>query len=292
MGTLSARGAAGPAPQTFRSAVDVVTIQASVRDARGKVLSGLTATDFEIRDNGEIRPILSLRSDRNAPLSVAILVDMSGSMRIGAKIAMARQAFDSVLAQLRPAQDEAAVFTFDSSIHERVGFTIDIGRLKGALSEFQPFGATSLYDATEETARRLAQRPATHRAIVVLTDGIDTSSALTAADVSGLASSLDVPVYIVATIPAIDQRRMIEASARSSSSEADLRDLAEWSGGRLIFATTLTESVVVATNIVDELRQQYIVAIEASPDREWRRLDVRIKDRSATVKARSGYFGG
>ena len=79
--------------QTFRSAVDVVTIQASVRDARGRVVSGLTSTDFEVRDNGQVRPILSLRSDRQSPLSLAILVDMSGSMGIGAKIAMARQAY-------------------------------------------------------------------------------------------------------------------------------------------------------------------------------------------------------
>ena len=79
--------------QTFRSAVDVVTIQASVRDTRGRVVSGLASTDFEVRDNGQVRPILSLRSDRQSPLSLAILVDMSGSMQIGAKIAMARQAY-------------------------------------------------------------------------------------------------------------------------------------------------------------------------------------------------------
>src|SRR4249919_2270515 len=98
--------------QTFRSAVDVVTIQASVRDARGRAVSGLTSGDFEVRDNGQVRPILSLRSDRQSPLSVAILVDMSGSMRMGAKIAMARQAYDSILSQLRQGQDEVSLFTF------------------------------------------------------------------------------------------------------------------------------------------------------------------------------------
>jgi hypothetical protein len=85
---------------------------------------------------------------------------------------------------------------------------------------------------------------------------------------------------------------MLEAAERLSQSAADLRDLAEWSGGRLVFATTFTESVVVATNIVDELRQQYVLAIEAAAEREWRRLDIRVKNPSATVKARNGYFGG
>src|SRR5262245_9838750 len=76
---------AGQAPIRFKSAADVVTIQASVRDSRGRVVSGLTTTDFEVRDNGEVRPILSFRSDRQSPLSLAILVDMSGSMGLGSK---------------------------------------------------------------------------------------------------------------------------------------------------------------------------------------------------------------
>jgi Ca-activated chloride channel family protein len=280
------------AQEPIRSAVDVVTIQASVRDGRGRLVQGLTRTDFEVRDNGQLRSVIEFRSDRESPVTLAILVDMSGSMSIGAKIVMARQAYDSVLSQLRE-QDEVALFTFDSSIHERQGFTRDLSRLRGGLSRFEPFGATSLYDATAAAARRLAEQSASHRAIVVLTDGIDTSSSLTASEVSGLASSIDVPVYIVATVPSIDQRAMMEGSERGSRADAvDLRDLAEWTGGQLVFASTLTETIVVASGIVDGLRQQYLLAIEAAPEPEWRRIDVRVRNSSATVKARSGYFGG
>jgi Ca-activated chloride channel family protein len=280
--------------QTFRSAVDLVTIQASVRDARGRTVQGLTRADFEVRDNGQLRPVLDFRADRQSPVTVAILVDMSGSMSIGTKVAMARQAYQSVLSQLRE-QDEVALFTFDSSLRQRQDFTQDLTLLKDALSTFEPFGTTSLYDATAATARRLAERTSAHRAIVVLTDGIDTSSRLSAADVSGLASSINVPVYIVATVPSIDQRVMMEATERGTRTDtADLRDLAEWTGGHLVFASTFTETIVVASSIVDELRQQYVLAIEAAPEREWRRLDVRVKNPSpsTTVKARSGYFGG
>ena len=281
-------------PQMFRSSVDLVTIQASVRDARGRVVQGLTRADFEVRDNGLLRPVIEFRSDRQSPVTLAILVDMSGSMSVGAKVAMARQAYESVLLQLRD-DDEVALFTFDSSLHERQGFTRDPTRLKDGLSKFEPFGTTSLYDATAATAHRLADRSATHRAIVVLTDGIDTSSSLTASEVSGLASSINVQVYVVATVPSIDQRVMMEARERGARADtADLRDLAEWSGGQLVFASTFTETIVVASSIVDELRQQYVLAIEAAPEHEWRRLDVRVKNpsASATVKARSGYFGG
>jgi VWFA-related protein len=279
--------------QTFRSAVDVVTIQASVRDARGRVVSGLTSTDFEVRDNGQVRPILSLRSDRQSPLSLAILVDMSGSMGIGAKIAMARQAYDSILTQLHQGQDEVALFTFDKSLHQRRDFTHDLATLKGALTDFEPFGTTSLFDATAAAARKLAARSATHKAIIVLTDGIDTSSAMTARQVSGLASSIDVPVFVVATVPSLDQRLMLEAAGRSAPSDAaDLRDLAEWTGGQFVFASTFLETVLAASGLVDGLRLQYVLAIEAASGREWRRLDVRVRRPSTTVKARNGYFAG
>ena len=102
------------------------------------------------------------------------------------------------------------------------------------LFDFEPFGTTSLYDATAASARRLAARSATNKAIIVLTDGIDTSSSMTAREVSGMASSIDVPVFVVATVPSLDQRVMLEASGRSTPSDAaDLRDLSEWTGGQL-----------------------------------------------------------
>ncbi len=295
LGGMSAHAqepANAPRP-TFRSSADLVSIQASVRDKRGKPLGGLTSADFEVRDNGQPRSILSLRSDRRSPVSVAILVDMSGSMRVGAKIAMARQAFESILSQLRDGEDELALFTFDSQLHERQTFTSDVSRLKGALADFDAFGATSLYDATAATARRLADRSATHKAIIILTDGVDTSSTLSAPEVSGLASSIDVPVYILATVASPDRITLLEGAERSGPSEgADLRDLAEWTGGHLVFAGSSAETVVVAASLLDELRQQYVLAIEAASTQEWRRLEVRVKRASASVKARSGYFGG
>lgn len=278
---------------TFRSSADLVSIQTSVRDRRGRPMGGLTTADFEVRDNGQLRPILSLRADRRAPVSVAVLVDMSGSMRVGPKMAMARRAFDTLLSQLRDGEDELALFTFDSAMHERQSFTSSLTRLKGALDHLEPFGTTSLYDAAAATARGLAKRSATLKAIVILTDGVDTSSTLTAPEVSGLASSIDVPVYIVATVPVIDQVAMTQSDDRpAASGAADLRELAEWTGGRLVFASTFAEADVTTSSLLDELRQQYVLAIEAAETREWRRLDIRVKHRSATVKARSGYFGG
>ncbi len=293
VGSLHAQAPPQVEQTTFRSSVDVVTIQTSVRDGRGRIVQGLTPADFEVRDNGELRPVLSIRSDSRSPLSLAILVDMSGSMQVGAKIAMARQAYDSLLAQLHDGNDEVGLYTFDSSLHERRALTSDLGALKNGLADFEPFGSTSLYDATAATARRLAERTATRKAVIVLTDGTDTSSEMTAEQVSSLASSIDVPVYVLATMPALDQRATAESVDRRPRGDiADLRDLAEWTGGRFAFAKTFVETVTVAAGLVDELRQQYVLAIEAGSGREWRRLVVRVKNPSAVVKARMGYFGG
>ena len=290
---LGAQAPADQPPPKFKSAADLVSIQASVRDKKGRPMAGLTRTDFEVLDNGQLRPIVSIRSDRESPVSLAILVDMSGSMSVGPKIAMARKAFQSLLSQLHTGEDEVAVFTFDSALHERQPFTKNLTALDGTLDDFQPFGATSLYDATAATARRLADRSATHKAIVVLTDGIDTTSKLTAAEVSGLASSIDVPVYIVATVPSVDQIALMEGTERSGpSTGADLRDLAEWTGGQFVFAANFMQTVVAASSLIHELRQQSVLAIEAAKTPEWRRLQVRVRQPSATVKARSGYFGG
>ena len=143
------------------------------------------------------------------------------------------------------------------------------------MSDFEAYGTTSLYDATAATARRLAAASATHKAIIVLTDGMDTSSTLNAAEVSGLASSIDVPVYVVATVPSVDQRAMMEVAERGPrSGSADLRDLAEWTGGVFVFASTFTETIVAASSLVEGLRQQYVIAIEAAGEHEWRRLDI------------------
>ena len=298
--TLSASG--GPASAqildqqatpVFRSSLDLVTIQASVRDRRGRPIGDLVPSDFDVWDGGLRKPILSMQFNRHSPVSVAVLIDMSGSMRLSTRMDLARRAFESLLAQLRPAIDEVGVFSFDSRLHERRPFTSDLGLVKDALDDLVPFGTTSLNDAVEATARRLSDRTAVHKAIVVVTDGLDTSSRLSAREVAAVASSIDVPVYVVATLPELDHRLMLETLRRSTpSSGADLRDLADWTGGQLVFASSEVETAAVVARLLSELREQYVLAIEAGTSVEWRRLDVRVKRPDVSVKARSGYFGG
>lgn len=188
---------------TFRSGVDLVTVSATVRDSKGRLVTNLTKQDFEVIDRGERRAINEFRSER-APLSLAILFDVSGSMDVADRTTAAKFAAFHLLSALDAGRDEAGLFAFDSRLREVAPFTVDTRALKGALGEVDPFGATSLHDAILAAAERVATRPTARRAVVVLTDGIDTSSQWTPAQVSAKAAAIDVPVYIIATVLPID----------------------------------------------------------------------------------------
>ena len=126
--------------------------------------------------------------------------------------------------------DQAALFSFDTKLERVRDFTSDFGSLDAALDRVDaPYGQTSLYDAVAETARAVATRTrekATPQrsAVVVLTDGVDTHSRLTPGEVSGIASEIDVPVYVVAVMSMIDDPRMFDAPEAETA--GGLRDLA------------------------------------------------------------------
>ena len=164
----------------FRTGVDLVSVTAVVSDKGGRPVRELTRDDFQVFDDGEPRPVIEFWADDSAPLSLALLIDVSGSMRVGTKLADARAAANLLLARLRHGTDEAAVFTFDSQLHQAQPYTTDATRLKQSLRALRPFGATSLYDAIAETAHLASRRTTRHRAVVVLSDGVDTRSELTA----------------------------------------------------------------------------------------------------------------
>lgn len=284
-------------PATFRSSVDVVSVSAVVRDRKGRFVENLEKKDFIVAEAGQPRRILEFRAQADGPVKLAVLFDISGSMRVGSKAVDARQAAVHVFSALRPL-DEAAVFSFDTRLDRVTTFTSDIAALKGALEQVEPpFGQTSLYDAVAETARAVAKEGAgggrlpQRSAVVVLTDGIDTRSRLTPEQVSAIASEIDVPVYIVALMSVIDDPRQ-EASVATEVQGGALANLARWTGGELFVASAPAHASVAARQIVDELRHQYVLAFEASTRPGWRPLEVRARDRDLTVRSRAGYTVG
>jgi Ca-activated chloride channel family protein len=283
------------AQPTFKSGVDLVTVTATVRDRRGRLVKGLGAQDFEILDRGERRRITDFRAE-STPVSVAILFDISGSMRTADRMTAAQFAAHHLLSWLEHGRDEAALFTFDSRLHQVAPFTVDTRALQGALGEVDPFGATSLHDAIAEAAKRAAERTGRRRAVVVITDGIDTASGLTPGEVSGIASAIDVPVYIMATVLPIDHVGREGALPRkddaASVTDGTVEDLATWTGGTMFYVSTPSDTSNASRQVLDELRTQYVIAFEPAAAEGWRPLEVRTRNRDHVVRARSGYMAG
>ena len=269
-----------------------MSVSAVVRDRKGRFVGNLERADFVIAEGGELRPILDFRAQSDGPVKLALLFDISGSMRLGTKVADARQMARHLFSALKPG-DEAAVFSFDTRLDRVTRFTTDLAALEAALGRVEPpFGQTSLYDAIAETARAVALesggdgRIQQRSAIVVLTDGVDTRSRLTAEQVSAIASGIDIPVYIVAVMSPIDDptARRRHPTDRRPADEPRALD-----GRRVLHASAPAHASVAARQIVEELRHQYLLAFEASTRPGWRPLEVRARDTELTVRARAGY---
>jgi Ca-activated chloride channel family protein len=280
-----------PPPVSFKSGIELVRVTAIVRDHKGRLVQDLSVRDFEVLDGNERRAITDFRYDVDG-LSIALLFDISGSME--SKLADAREAAGHILSWLDGARDEAGVFAFDTRLIEIAPFTVGLKTLPQSMARVVPFGQTSLRDSIAQAAERVGHREGRRRAVAVLTDGNDTASRLTAQEVSGIASAIDVPVYIIGVVASIDN-----PSADVATPSADrpwlagsLDDLAVRTGGRVFVASTPGQRSMAARQIIEELRHQYLMAFESSGRPGWHPLVVRARDKDLIVRARNGYIVG
>ena len=287
-----------PAAPRFRSSVDMVSVAAVVRDRKGRFVTDLAKKDFEVIEAGKPKDIIDFRAELNGPVKVAVLMDVSGSMRMAQRTTEARRAADHVFANLAGG-DEAAVFSFDTMLSEVQTFTADRSKLQAAAGGVdKPYGQTSLYDAIAATARMVAGASKSgasglpqRSAVVVITDGVDTRSRMTAAEVAEAASRIDVPVYILAVVSVVDDPRENDDEQRAAAA-SNLQNLARGTGGELFISSAPAHASIAARQIIGELRHQYVLAFAASTGTGWRPLEIRTRKDRLTVRARSGYGGG
>jgi Ca-activated chloride channel homolog len=277
---------------SFRAAVDVVSVTAVVRDSRGRPVNNLGREDFQVYERGRLRQIVQFKASDQGPISLGILFDVSGSMRGTMQMEAGRRAVEHILSWVNPAQDEVGLFSFDAELRKEVDFTTDMAKIKTAVNSLTAIGQTSLYDAINKTAAALGNRPSPRRAVIVITDGIDTSSKLTPAQVSGMASAIDVPVYVIAVLSPLDHPGQDSAvvGAETSPVATHLSNLSYWTGGTLFMVSAPAHASQAARDLITELRHQYLIAFEAAREPGWYELDVRTRRRELTVRARSGYF--
>jgi len=288
---LRAQAVAG-SDATFKSGVEVVTVTATVRDGKGRVIRNLSKADFQVIDSGVSRPIQDFYSGDSA-VSVAILLDISGSMGVGGNMDRAREAVRTVLDHLQSRGDEAALYTFDSKLQQVVDFTTDLDRIRKLGLAGRPWGMTSLYDAIASMAREVASRDNRHRAVLVITDGVDTGSHLKAPEVSGIASSIDVPVYLLTVVNPLDhpggEYSVVEA-AGDKASTVTLADLARWTGGDMRICSMPAHTAAAVEDLFGELRYQYLITFEPGLTPGWHPLEIRARKKDLIVHARGGYM--
>ena len=281
-------------PPTFKAGVDLVSVSVVVKNQKGRPVTGLSRKDFELFDSGRMRDIADFRAEASA-VSVAVLLDTSGSMRISGKWDAAREAVMKLASELERGRDHIALFAFDNELHVVQPFTTEPGEITSALRRVQPWGSTAMFDAVSETSKRLAREGGMRRAIVVITDGLDNRSRLDATDVSAAASAIDVPVYSFVVSSPLDQLKESLAleSGALTASRGTLDDLSRWTGGASFVSTTPMATATAVNQIVTELRHQYVMTFESGAPAGWHPLLVRVHEgNNFVVRTRSGYMAG
>ena len=286
----------GP-PATFRSTVELVTLNVTVTDTEGHHVTGLHGEDFEVLEDG-VRQEVSFFTAVNIPLDVILLIDTSSSMR--GKLETVQAAARQFVKTLRPG-DRGAVVGFHSAVRVLQGFTGDPALLDTAIASARLGGGTALYTGIYvalDHFTRLARREGEVRksAIVLLSDGDDTSSLISQDDLLDRARRAGVPVYAISVLSEEEMNRETIAGQQRMRTAADfgLRTLARETGAQAFFPRALIDLAGVYQQVASELAVQYAVGYAPTASKangEFRRVLVRVPSRpDARPRTRSGYY--
>ena len=273
----------------FRSGIELVSLNVTVTDG-AKYVTGLTQDDFEVFEDGS-KQTLSFFSAVQSPIALAILLDTSNSME--EKLATAQEAATGFVRRMKK-DDVIEVIEFNSQVRVPQPFTNDVNALERASRATSVNGSTSLYNAVYVSLRSLKDERAKNAeeirrpAIVVLSDGDDTSSVIEYDDVLDLAKRSETAIY------AIGLRQQESGRGKFKEAEFVLRQLSQETGGRVFFPTSVAELPKIYQQISDELATQYTMAYSSKNPMHngaWRRLDVRVNKEGLTARTRRGYYG-
>ena len=288
-GTLSAQQPQDQPTPAFRAGVDVVSLNVTVSDLDGRFVTNLDQTNFQVYEDG-VQQNVTFFTKTQLPIALAMLIDTSASM--DENMAIAQEAAIGFSQRLRP-EDLAEIVDFDSRVNILQTFTNDAVELEQAIQQTSAGGSTSLYNAIYISLRELSKAPlrradVRREAIIVLSDGEDTSSLVTFDEVLEQAKRSETAIYSIG-LQSDDSR------SRVGFREADfvLRQLAQETGGRAFFPNEVNELSRIYQEISDELSSQYSVGyISGNPLRngQWRRIVVRVDRESIEARAKQGYY--
>jgi Ca-activated chloride channel family protein len=291
---IFAQPSAPPPPQagqpSFKTAVDVVSMNVTVTDSSNRYVTDLTENDFEIFEDG-VKQDLTLFNRSNLPVALSLLIDTSSSMED--RMATAQDAAIGFIRKLRPT-DLGEVIGFDSRAEVLQKFTNNTAQLEQAIRKTVAGGSTSLNNALYISLKGLKKIPTRteeevrRQAIVLLSDGEDTSSLVSFDDVLDLARRSETAIYAIGLMSN-------EPSQSKGFREATyaLRQLTNDTGGRAFFPADVKNLATVYGQIYDELSSQYTIGYTSKNqkrDGAWRRLVVRVARPSVQARTKQGYF--
>lgn len=286
--TAASRDAPAGDRARFRSGVDLVALDVCVKGRDGHVIGDLGRDDFLVFEDGVPQPISLFVPDGRAPLAVTLVVDRSASME-GERLARAKAAAITFVETLKP-HELVEVITFNDRAARPVPLGTDHQKAAEAIMDIEAGGSTGLFEAIAVGLHDLSRLPTRldidfRRALVVLSDGEDTSSRLAFEDLLDDARRSGVLIYAISL--RTDER------GRWLPAPYPLTGLAWHTGGRAVPVEDLSSLKLIYHEIAAELRQLYrvgYVPLRATRDGSWRSIAVRVRDRNAQVRTRAGYF--
>jgi Ca-activated chloride channel family protein len=283
-------GASVSAQQVYRGRTDLVVLNVNVFDAAGRLVPGLERADFQVFEDGVPQEITNFTRDPQ-PIALAILIDSSVSME--PKIKTAQEAAIGFAKRLTP-RDVAEVIDFDTYAQVLQPFTADADKLEAAIRRTEAGGSTALYNALyiafnefkKERARSVEE--IRRQAVVLLSDGEDTSSVVSFDLVLDEAKRSEVMTYAIGLRP-----KEPGASRAWNEAEFVLRTIATETGGRSYVVEDAKRLSEIYTQISQELANQYTVGYisrNQKKDGTWRKITVQMTKAETIARTKAGYF--
>ncbi len=272
-----------PKPFTLEVDVDLVSITAVVHDKAGRFISGLGPRNVQVFEDGVAQDVSIFQEAKGGadkiPLSIALVLDASGSMK--PNMTFLQEAASSFIGKLEP-EDEALVVGFNESVKGSAEFTSDQDRLENFIQGLQAFGGTSLYDALQYALERIKDRPG-RKAVIIFSDGDDTTSGMGQKPVVDYARSVEATIYSVG---------IRGGTTGEAPPKGFLKTVADETGGQYFFPDRVGELLKIFTEISAELHQHYLLAYSPKkpPDSLFRKIEVKVDRPDAVVRVRKGYF--
>ena len=274
--------------------VDLVLMYASVFDKNGHFVEGLKQKNFKVYEDG-IEQRIETFAQEDVPLTIGILLDLSGSMR--SKIEQVNKAALAFIRASNP-QDEAFLIGFNDEVELLQDFTSDIDEITDALENTLVTGGTSLYDAIYLGVQKAHTGKRPKKAVVVITDGEDRDSYYKLGELIPKVQESDVQVFCVGFMDPIPDKGFFGRWSKSTEEKARnaLKQIAEDTGGKAFFPDEVGDIHAIVAEIATELRSQYSLGYFSSNtarDGSFRRVKIRLMGDNAAanlIRYRRGYY--